>query len=408
MPSRSTRFSIAIGLVSSVLAISGCGRTESQGHAGGMPPAQVSTVTVQPTDIPVQFEYAAQTVGSKEVEVRARVTGILEKRLFNEGAAVKAGQPLFVIDPTTFAAQTAAVEAELALARAQLAQSQREAARLKPLVEKRAVGQKEADDAQSNAELAAAAVKAAEARLRESQQNLSYTRVNASISGLSGRAAMSEGSLVSANETLLTTISQTDPMWIVFHIAENEQLKLARAASEGRLTLPKANSFDVTIRMGDGSVLPRKGTINFADPRINATTGTYEMRATVPNSDGALRPGQFVRVTLGGAIRKNAITVPQIAVLDGPQGKFVYTPGKDKDGKQVALPRPVVVGDWLDGADAKRWIIESGLAAGDAVIVEGLARIMFPGQPIQVAPPGSVPAASGAPGAPPATDPSKK
>ncbi|MGH6623803.1 MAG: efflux RND transporter periplasmic adaptor subunit [Burkholderiaceae bacterium] len=405
---RSALLPIAVGLVTAAAALGGCGRSQDGAHQG-MPPAAVSTVTVQPADIPVAFEHTGQTIGSKEVEVRARVTGILGKRLFNEGSPVKAGQPLFLIDPATFEAQAAAAEAELSRARAQLAQSQREAARLKPLAEKRAVGQKEADDAQSNAELAAAAVKSAEARLKEAQLSLGYTRVNAPISGLSGRAAKSEGSLVNANETLLTAISQTDPMWIQFFIAENDQLRLSRAAAEGKLALPKDNGYEVTVRLSDNSTLPRKGTINFADPRVGSTTGSYEMRASFANADGLLKPGQFVRVTLGGAVRKNAIAVPQVAVMDGPQGKFVYVPGKDKDGKEVALPRPVTVGDWVDGVGgpgSNRWIVESGLAAGDAVIVEGLARVMFPGQPITVVPPGG--AATPPTGAPPADDSKKK
>lgn len=379
---------LAIVLLASLSAavLAACGRAEGNANHG-MPPAAVSTMVVQAGDVPVTFEHVGQTVGSKEVEVRARVTGILSNRMYGEGTAVKAGQPLFIIDPATFEAQAAAAEAELARARAQHAQSEREAARLKPLVEKRAVGQKEADDAQSNAELAAAAVKSAAARLREAQLNLGYTRVTAPINGLSGRAVQSQGSLVNANETLLTTISQTDPMWIRFFITENDQLRWSRAAAEGRLALPKDNGFVVTVRLADDSELPRKGTINFADPRVNHNSGSYEMRATLDNADGRLKPGQFVRVKLAGAARTNAIAVPQTAVLDGPQGKFVYVPGKDKDGKDVALPRPVTVGDWVDGSDGHRWIIESGLAPGDAVIVEGLARVMFPGQPIQVVPP---------------------
>ncbi len=190
--------------------------------------------------------------------MRARVTGILEKKLFQEGAPVKPGQVLFVIDPKPLEAQVAALEAEVARAQAQKAQAERELARLKPLAERRAVGQKEADDAQSNVELANASVKAAQAKLAEVQLNLGYTRVTAPIAGLSSRAPKSEGSLVNANETLLTTVSQVDPMWIPFSIAENEQLALNRAVTEGRLTLPKNNAFDVTVRLADGSTLARR------------------------------------------------------------------------------------------------------------------------------------------------------
>ena len=392
---------VAAIMFSLPIFLAACGESKSQ-DGMGMPPAVVSTMTVQAADIPIAFEYVGQTTGSKEVEVRARVTGILDRRHFSEGNAVKAGQLLFTIDPSQFAAQAAAAEADLARAQAQLAQAEREAARLKPLAERRAVGQKEADDAQSSAELAAAAVKAAEARLREAKLNLGYTRVVAPVSGLTGRSAKSEGSLLNANETLLTTISQLDPIWIRFHVSESDQLKLARGAAENRLVLPKSNAFDVSVKLADDSIVPRKGSINFADPRIDPATGTYEMRAELENPGGSLKPGQFVRVRLAGAYRKDAIAVPQAAVLDGPQGKFVYVPAKDKDGKDVALPRPVVVGDWTDGK-SNQWIVESGLKAGEAVIVEGVARVMFPGQPIQVVPPGAAKGPAGAP-----ADPAKK
>ena len=215
----------------------------------------------------------------------------------------------------------------------------------------------------------------------------------------------SEGSLVAANETLLTTISQIDPIWVQFNVSENEQLRLKRSIATGDLTVPKNNAYDVTIVLGDGTAFPRKGRINFADPRINPSTGTYEMRAELPNSDGALRPGQFVRVRLAGAQRQNAIAVPQVAVLEGPQGKFVYIAGKDKDGKDVAQPRPIVAGDWVEQG-GNRWIVESGLKPGDPVIIDGVARIMMPGQPVVVVPPGAAGAAPGGPpGAPPAAAP---
>ena len=185
-------------------------------------------------------------------------------------------------------------------------------------------------------ELANANVRAAQARLDEIKLNLGYTNVKAPISGLSSRAPKSEGSLVNANETLLTTVSQVDPMWIPFSIAENEQLAFTKAVKDGRLTIPKNWSFDVAVQLSDGSILERKGRINFADTRVNPSTGTFEVRAEVANADNALKPGQFVRVKLMGATRNNAIAVPQVAVMDSPQGKFVYIAGKDKDGKDVA------------------------------------------------------------------------
>jgi len=377
-------------------ALAACGQSQHAGF-GGFPPAEVTTQVIAPRNFPVAFEYVGQTLGSKDVEVRARVTGIIEKRLYQEGASVKAGQPLFTIDPKPYAAQVAQAQAELVRAEAQKAQAERERARLAPLAERKAIGQKEADDAASNAEFAAAAVQSARAKLDELKLNWGYTNVVAPISGLSSRAMKSEGSLATANDTLLTVISQTDPIWVGFSVSENEQLRLTRAVAAGALALPKDNAYDVTIKLSDGSTFPRRGRINFADTRVNPSTGTYEMRAEVVNNDAALKPGQFVRVVLRGAERKNALAVPQVAVLDGPQGKFVYVAAKDKDGKDIAQPQPIVVGDWVDADGGNLFVIDSGLKAGDNVIVNGVARLQ-PGGPIKLA--SSAPA-SGAPGAPP-------
>ena len=377
-------------------ALAACGQSQHAGF-GGFPPAEVTTQVIAPRNFPVAFEYVGQTLGSKDVEVRARVTGIIEKRLYQEGASVKAGQPLFTIDPKPYAAQVAQAQAELVRAEAQKAQADRERARLAPLAERKAIGQKEADDATSNAELAAASVQSARAKLDELKLNWGYTNVVAPISGLSSRAMKSEGSLATANDTLLTVISQTDPIWVGFSVSENEQLRLTRAVAAGALALPKDNAYDVTIKLSDGSTFPRRGRINFADTRVNPSTGTYEMRAEVVNNDAALKPGQFVRVVLRGAERKNALAVPQVAVLDGPQGKFVYVAAKDKDGKDIAQPQPIVVGDWVDADGGNLFVIDSGLKAGDNVIVNGVARLQ-PGGPIKLA--SSAPA-SGAPGAPP-------
>ncbi len=386
-----------------LLLVAACGPSHQDGGFHGFPPAEVTTIKLEPKTLPASYEYVGQTTGSKEVEVRARVTGILERKLFAEGAPVKAGQVLFVIDPKPLEAQVAALDAEVARAQAQKAQAERELARLKPLAERRAVGQKEADDAASNLDLANASLKAAQAKLAEAQLSLGYTRVTAPITGLSSRAPKSEGSLVAANETLLTTISQVDPMWIPFSISENEQLALNRAVKDDRLTLPKDNAYEVQVRLADGSTLARKGKINFSDTRINPATGTFEMRAEISNTDRLLKPGQFVRVKLTGAVRNNALAVPQVAIQDGAQGKFVYVADKDKDGKDVAAVRPVTLGDWVALDDANLWVIESGLKPGELVIVDGVSKLR-PGAPIKLGD-GAPPAAPAeAPGASPAKD----
>ncbi len=381
-----------------VLSLAACGRQQQQGFHG-FPPSHVTVQKLEPHSQPVAFEYTGQTIGSKDVEVRARVTGIVEHRAYQEGSPVKAGQLLFEIDPKPYVANVAVAQAELARSQAQKAQADREAARLKPLAERHAIGQKESDDAQSNAELAAAAIKSAQAKLDTAQLDLGYTRAVAPISGMSSRAQVSEGSLATANQTLLTVVSQVDPIWVQFNIAENEQLLINKSVAEGRLALPPGGSFDVSIKLSDGSVVPRKGKINFSDTRVNPATGTYELRAELSNKDLALKPGQFVRVTLHGAERRNAIVVPQVAVLDGTQGKFVYVAGKDKDGKDVAMPQPITLGDWIDESGGNLFVVESGLKAGDAVIVDGIAKLM-PGA--QIIPDGAAAAppapAAGVPG----------
>jgi len=358
---------------------------------GGFPPAVVAVKVVKPAAAPVEFEFPAQTAGSREVEVRARVTGILLKRNYEEGARVRAGQSLFTIDPASFEAAVARAQADVAGAEAGLAQASRNAKRLKPLVEAKAVSQKDYDDAVSAEEIAAAGLQSARTRLADARLNLSWTRVESPIAGVTSRALRSEGSLVSGPDVLLTTVTQSDPLYVNFGLSEAEQSRFTREAAAGTLAMPRDGQFEVALRLEDGTAYAKSGRLVFSDERYSAATGTADARAEVPNPQGLLRPGQFVRVILKGATRPNAITVPQRAVLEGPQGKIVYVVGAQ--GK--AEPRPVGVGDWT-GAD---WIITSGLTAGDQVIVDGLMKV-FPGGPVQVGDPNAPP--PGAPGAAPA------
>jgi len=352
------------------------GKGQGGPMGGGMPPSEVSVATAEAQTLPVTFEYTGQTLGSREVEVRARVTGILLSRNFREGAPVKKGQSLFTIDPAPFEAAVARAEADVAAAEARVEQARRNAARLKPLYAEKAVSQKEYDDAVSGETIGAADVKAARARLTEAKLNLEYTKVEAPVSGVTGRALPSEGTLVSGPNVLLTTVVQVDPIWVSFGIPDNEQAALQKEADAGRLALPK--NFEVELRLADGASYPKKGRVSFADVRISQVTGTREARAELPNPDGALRPGQFVRVILHGAARPKAVAVPQRAVLDGPQGKFVYI----VDEKGTAQPRPVEAGPW----SGERWIITSGLTGGERVITDGVMKI-GPGAPVKVAEP---------------------
>jgi membrane fusion protein (multidrug efflux system) len=357
-----------------MMALSGC--NQAVGSPAAPPVPEVAVVTVQPRDLPAVYEYVGQTAGVREVEVRARVSGILERWNYKEGAAVKAGDSLFTIDPEPFQAELARAEADLASAEASLAQTTRNAARLKPLWEVKAVSQKEYDDAQSAEQVAAANVKAAQAAVTQARLNLSYTRVEAPISGTTSRAVMSEGSLVQAQQTLLTTISQIDPVHVTFSFTESEYLTFRREVSEGRLTLPKDGHFDVKLKLADGSEYPRTGKVDFTDVRVNSNTGTIEARAVVPNPQRLLRPGQFVRVHLSGATRPNAIAIPQRAVLEGPNTKLVMT----VNSQGMVEPRPVQVSDW----SGTEWLITAGLKPGDTVIVDGVVKAR-PGSPVKIA-----------------------
>jgi membrane fusion protein, multidrug efflux system len=347
-----------------------------KGHnpMAGMPPPEVTVATVAPQALPVTFEYVGQTTGSREVEVRARVTGILLKRNFTEGGPVKQGQSLFTIDPAPFQAALERAQADVAAAEARAEQARRNAARMKPLYAEKAVSQKENDDAVSAEAIGAADVKAAQARLTEARLNLSYTKVESPVSGVATRALPSEGTLISGPNVLLTSVIQINPIWVNFGIPDNEQARLQKDAQAGRLKIPP--QFEVELRLADGSVYPKRGKLNFSDIRIAPSTGTREARAELPNAEGALRPGQFVRVILKGATIPNAVTIPQRAVLEGPQGKFVYV----VNDKSQAEPRPVEAGEW----SGESWIITSGLNAGERVIVDGVLKL-GPGAPVKIA-----------------------
>jgi len=390
------RAALVLGAVAAAGALSGCGPEASHAQgapgAGGPPPAAVAVMTLAASNLALNYEYVGQTAGSRDVEVRARVAGILLKRNFTEGGAVKKGQSLYSLDPAPFQAALNRADADVTAAEARVAQSARTLARLKPLWEARAVSQREYDDAASADQVARADLKGAQARRAEAALNVLYTRVEAPLSGAAGRSQVSEGTLVSGPGTLLTTLTQTDPIKVRFGIADTDQMKWRSEVASGQLKLPAHEAFTVEVKLADGSVYPRKGKLLFSDTRVSGNTGTVEAEAEVPNPDGVLKPGQFVRVRLTGATRPAAMLVPTRAVLEGPQGKFVYSVADNK-----AMPKPVQVGDQI----GDQWIINQGLQPGDQVIVDGMARIFFPGAPVQVAqaPAGGASAPGGAPGA---------
>jgi membrane fusion protein (multidrug efflux system) len=389
-------FSLAVrGIVAAfVLAALGACQKSQPNQAPAMPPPEVTVAVVQPRDLPANFEYVAQISGVREVEVRPRVSGILEKWNFTEGSKVARGQSLFTIDAAPYRAALAKAEADLVSAQASFDQAKRNAGRLKPLYDAKAVSQKEYDDATSGEQVTGANVKAAQAAVTEARLNLSYTRVEAPISGITSRALQSEGSLVQAQQTLLTKISQIDPVHVIFSFTEAEHLKFTRAMADGTLRLPKDGKFDVKLKLADGSEYARPGKVDFTDVRVDPTTGTIDARAVIGNPQGLLRPGQFARVQLSGGVRPNAIAIPQRAVLEGPGTKIVLT----VNAQGIVEPRPVQVGDW-SGAE---WVITGGLKAGDQVIVDGVVKAR-PGSPVKIAqaPPAGAQPAQPSQGPPP-------
>ncbi|CAK0751524.1 membrane fusion protein, multidrug efflux system [Gammaproteobacteria bacterium] len=380
---------IACVIVWSLVILNGCsdskpGTGAGGAHGGQMPAFPVTVVEAQPTQVPIAVEVMAQTEGAKETEVRARVGGVLIKRLYEEGASVKAGQPLFQIDRTPYEIALAQARAALASAKAQLEQSAREAVRLKGLLKQRAISRKEYDDAASNEMISQAAVQVAEAALHQAELNLSWTTVTAPVSGQSGRAVKSEGNLiVTSADNLLTSIRLNNPLWVRFSLAESDTAKL----SGGRLN-PKAVT-GVELVLADGTPYPRKGRINFLASQIDPTLGTQQLRAEFDNSDGSLLPGQFVRVRLLGGNREGVFLVPQSAVIQGEQGHVVML----ANAENKVAPRPVQTGDWY----GKDWVILGGLQAGDKVIIDNLMKLR-PGASVIPHPPGVMPAGMGAPG----------
>ena len=383
------RWKACLAAAVAVALLSAC-KQKPAGPAAGAP-VEVGVITVALRDVPVVFEYVGQTQSSQQVEIRARVSGFLDKRVYTEGATVHAGDVLFEMDRKPFQAALDAAQAEFNQQRARLDTAQANLNRVKPLAQKNALSQKDLDDAVGQQQAAAAAVEQARANVTSAQLNLGYTAITSPVTGLSSFAKKQDGTYIDPSSSLLTYVAKLDPMWVNFSLSENEVLEYRALRKTGALKLPQIENLDVEIVLADGSSYSQHGHISFADAAFNTETGTYLVRATVPNRDETLRPGQFVRVRLSGAERANAIAVPQQAVLQGDRGAFVWTVGPDEKAQQ----RVVETGEW-SGND---WIINSGLHAGDRVVVDNVIRVA-PDAPLKAVPAslsgaGSSPAGTG-------------
>lgn len=364
-------------LAGSLGLLAGCGEEPA---SSARPPTEVTVMTVTTRDTPVTFEFVAQTQSVREVEIRARVEGFLDQRLYAEGELVKAGQVLFQMDRKPFEAALQSARGQLAQQQARWEVAKANLARVRPLAAQNAVSQKDLDDAVGAERQARAAVLSAQGEVRTAELDLGYTAIVSPLTGMSSFAKKQEGSYLTPGEgSLLTTVAQMDPIYVNFSLSENELLKYRSEIAAGQLRFPPRNEdFEVEVVLADGSVVPERGRLNFADPSFSRETGTFLIRAVVANPKGLLRPGQFVRAHVLGATRPNAMLVPQRAVLQGAKSHYVWVIGPDGNAEQ----RIVEVGDW-HGDD---WFVTRGLQAGERIVVDGAIRVM-PGSPLKIVEP---------------------
>jgi membrane fusion protein (multidrug efflux system) len=357
-----------------------CGKGE-EGAAGGKPPPEVTVLTVAPSTIPYVMTFVAQTESSQQVDIVARVSGYLDKIAYREGELVQEGQLLFELDPKPFRAQLDAARGELQAQQARLATAKANLGRIRPLAQMDAMSRADLDKAQGEFDSANAAVFSAQAKVREQELNLGYTTIQSPVTGLASRSAQRQGAYVNAmsDSAKLTYVAALDPIWVNFSVSQNQTTKLKDMIEKKQVVAPPTLDFEVEITLSDGAVYPHRGRISFADPSFSQETGSFLVRAVLPNPDKALRPGMFVTARVHGATRPNAIVVPQLAVQQGSKGHMVYVVKPDN----LAELRPVVVGDYYGDKDI---VIVDGLKPGERVVIEGVLRAV-PGSPVKIVQP---------------------
>ncbi|WP_152045968.1 efflux RND transporter periplasmic adaptor subunit [Aureimonas psammosilenae] len=364
------------------------GSQNAAGQAGGAhetPPPAVTVATVEGRTIPITYEYAARVAASREVEVRARVAGIILQRTFEEGSRVAQNQVLFRIDPREYQAAVEQAKATVQQAEAQLTNARRTEERQRSLVQSGATSTATLDDAVANRQLAEAQLASANAQLYTANLSLTYATVNAPVGGITSLEQVPEGSLVSVND-LLTRISQLDPIYVNFSASDTEAVQIRRLIESGA-AYGAGTGLSAEVIFGDGSTYNKTGTIDFTSSTIDTNTGTISSRAVFENGEQRLLPGQFVRISIKGLSLENGIEVPATALMQNPQGQFVFT----LDQNNVAQVRPITVGRELN----ERIIVSSGLKSGDRIVTEGVVKVR-PGAPVN--PTGAQPDAAGSAG----------
>jgi membrane fusion protein, multidrug efflux system len=360
---RRNRLPRLLALTASVVLLAACGKPPAP-DAG---PVEVAVRRVELRDTPIVYEYIAQTQSPQLVNIVARVNGFLDKRLYREGEIVKKGTVLFQMDDKPFLAQLHEAQAGWDYAKAAHDTALAALNRVRPLAAQNALSQKDLDDATGSEQTSAASLAQATANLDVAKLNLSYTTIAAPLDGITSAAQQNVGAYLSSQNSQLTTVAALDPMRVHFSVSENEYAAFQEQVAKGLVIAPKDSDFQVDIVLADGSVYPQIGRITFRNPSFDPQTGTFMLRATFPNPQGVLRPNQFVRARLKGAIRPHAVLVPQSAVQQGAKGPFVWV--IDKDGK--AENRPVTPGDWYQD----EWFIDSGLRGGEQVVVGGALKL---------------------------------
>lgn len=367
---------VAAGLVFVVMAVSAACKQEAE----SMPApevSQVEVVTVQTQDVPDEPEFIGQAEASRPVEIRPQVTGILKAVLYPEGRDVKQGDRLYQIEPVPFKAAVASAKAKIAQAEARVVQAKQDLARVKPLLAEQAVSQKDVDDAVAEQLASSAALEGAQADLIKAQFDLDNTLITAPINGIIERSRYYEGRLVSAQTDLLTMIHRVDPMYVVVNVPELFILQRRRDIEAKKITHPGDYKLRGRLTFMDGTVYPQEGVLDLLEPGLRTETSSRQIRVTFPNPNRTLLPGQFVKVRFTGDTKTDAVLIPQRAVMQGPQGPFVYVVNPDE---KVEI-RDVAASDWK----GSQWIIDRGLHTGDRVVVNGLMKI-GPGAPVKAVP----------------------
>jgi membrane fusion protein (multidrug efflux system) len=369
------RASAPLAAAAAIVGLAACHQEQPKPQR---PAPQVSVITIQPQTIPQVFTFVAQTESSRQVDIVARVSGYLDKIAYREGGLVKAGQVLFQLDPKPFQAQLDTARGELKAQEARLSVATANLKRVKPLAAQNALSQSDLDRAQGDFDGATAAVYSAQAKVKTAELDLGYTTIQSPVTGVTSRSLQREGAYINATGegAKLTYVSAIDPAWANFSVSQNELAKFRDKVAKKEVLSPKDGQFEVELVLSDGTVYPYTGKINFADPSFSQDTGSFLVRAELPNPKQDLRPGMFVTARMKGAVRPDAVVVPQLAVQQGSNGHLVYVVKEDGS----AEVRPVIVGDYYGGKDI---VITDGLRAGDRVVVEGALKVV-PGQPVKI------------------------